>query len=557
MSASQERLLAEKFSCQSSLAIYCRKAWPVLEPDTPFLPNWHIDAMADYLTACVNGQITRLIINIPPRYMKSYACTIFWPTWIWGPLGRPGERFIFASYAQDLATEHSVKRRVLLESPWYQKHWGNLVSFTRDQNQKQHFTNTRRGAMYSTGMSGTTGFGGNFIVVDDPHDTRNIVSQKEREAQVAFFRETLMRRLDDKLRGVIVIVMQRLGVDDLTGWVLENLSTPKWEHLKLPGEAHEYERIVFPVSKRIHERQPGELLWPEREGPEQIHEAKVSLGSRGYAGQYDQEPVPFGGAVFHNNWWRYYDDSKVPSRYSQIIMSIDGAYKTGQENDHSCITVWGYEGERRKVYLLFVWRGKEEFPDFKRRTAALIIRWHPNVILIEDKASGTPLVQEFRETIQIDDRIKTLLAEYGYNQPIEKQYVCPPIHPVQVDKDKLARAEAVTPMLERGDVLLPDPSIYDVPWLSPYLKEFALFTGRNDPEDDQVDSTTQLLNYVRGLGSFIVADFYRRHAEMAEVNRYARCNRCRQPILDNQPYLKEMNEKCHVACATMPLSAFN
>src|SRR6266700_2610925 len=228
----------ERSLCQDSLAEYCRLAWPIIEPDTPFLPNWHIDAMAEYLTACVRGDITRLIINIPPRYGKSGVCSIFFPTWIWGPLARPGERFMFASYAQELSTEHSTKRRLILEHRWYMHHWGHLVAFSRDQNEKKHYTNMRRGSMFSTGMSGSAlGMGGNFIVVDDPHNTRQVTSSLERKGAIDFFRETLMRRLDNKRKGVIIIVMQRLATDDRTGWLLDNL--PGWTHRKLRGEARE------------------------------------------------------------------------------------------------------------------------------------------------------------------------------------------------------------------------------------------------------------------------------------------------------------------------------
>jgi hypothetical protein len=275
---SQSGLLAdaiEESLCEESLTEYIRLAWPIIESANRYLHNWHIDAIADYLSACTNGQIRRLIINLPPRYMKSICVSIMWPTWLWGPQGRPGERFVFASYAQKLSTEHSIARRTILESAWYRCHWGHLVAFARDQNEKSHYMNAARGSMHAIPMTGATGFGGNWFIIDDPHSTEDAISKAEREAQIRFFDESVSVRLDDKFAGAIVVVMQRLAIDDLSGHLPE---LGGWEHLKLPGEAHEHERIVFPVSGLVHQREPGELLWPEREGLEQIAERKRLLG---------------------------------------------------------------------------------------------------------------------------------------------------------------------------------------------------------------------------------------------------------------------------------------
>jgi phage terminase large subunit-like protein len=290
-------------------------------------------------------------------------------------------------------------------------------------------------------------------------------------------------------------------------------------------------------------------LWPEREGGEQIKERKLILGSRDYAGQYDQEPVPLGGAVFRGDWWRYYKD--IPARFTRVIISLDGAHKTKQQNDYSVFTVWGVlEG---KAYLLWVWRGKAEFPELKRVAAALVIRWNPASMLVEDVSAGSSLIQEFKESIKIDERITMLAVQFGYHGAFVAQLICPPIVAIQVDRDKLARAEAVTPMVERGDVLLPDPRTFDAPWLSEYLNEFALFTGLGDPHDDQVDSTTQMLNYVRGQGSFHLVEYYKSLTEAAAQNNRDRCIRCHQMVLDNQPFHKAAGDrKSHAKCPPPP-----
>jgi hypothetical protein len=353
-----------KTECEEKLSDFIRQAWPVLEPDRQYLHNWHIDAISEYLTACTAGQIRRLVINIPPRYMKSLCVSVLWPTWIWGPRNMPAERFLFASYGsgggQNPSARDSLRRRMLMASEWYRAFWGDRVAFAKDQNQKTYYQNARGGSMFSTTMGAAgLGFGGNWIIVDDPNKTQGIISRAEREAVIDFYSQTLSRRLDDKKRGVIVLFMQRLAVDDLSGFLLEQKDTRGqriWAHLRLPAEVKDREIIIFPISQRQHVREPGELLWPEREGPLEIEMAKIELQSRGYAGQYDQEPVPVGGAVFLDSWWHYYRDT--PPRFSRTVLSIDCAAKEKDHNDFSVITVWGIDADHGKVYLLHVWRGK-------------------------------------------------------------------------------------------------------------------------------------------------------------------------------------------------------
>ncbi len=170
-----DRVLAER-----SLADFVRQAWFVLEPKTAFLGNWHIDLLAEYLEAVAHGDITRLIINIPPRYGKSLLATIFLPCWVW--LRNPAERFMFASYSAALSTKHSVDRRALIQSPWYQSHWSGVVKLAGDSNSKTEFANTQRGHMIATSVGASaTGRGGNFLLVDDLINPQQANSDVERE----------------------------------------------------------------------------------------------------------------------------------------------------------------------------------------------------------------------------------------------------------------------------------------------------------------------------------------------------------------------------------------
>ena len=157
---------------------------------------------SDYLLACTLGQIHRLIINVPPKSSKSTLVSVMWPTWAWGPLNLPGTRWMFASYSERVSSRDSLARRTLLTSQWYLNHWGSRVKLIADQNQKTSFQNTARGQMLATTMGGQgTGLGGQILVIDDPHDTEKIISEKERQRGLHNFDHKLYTRLDDRKLG--------------------------------------------------------------------------------------------------------------------------------------------------------------------------------------------------------------------------------------------------------------------------------------------------------------------------------------------------------------------
>ena len=246
-----KRLADERLrrDAERSLAAFVRQAWPILEPATPLLWNWHIDLVCEYLEAVTLGQITRLLINEPPRYMKSTKVSVLWPVWEWGPKNLPSTRWIFASFAMDLSTSHSISRRTVIESEWYRARWGERVQLTTDQNVKTEFQNTQRGRMLATSFStGAMGKGGNRIVVDDPHKTRGVLSDTDREAVVREFREGLSdTRLDDKRTGAIVVVMQRLHQKDLSAYCLEQ----GYVHVKLENPCRKSVVITSPAGRPI------------------------------------------------------------------------------------------------------------------------------------------------------------------------------------------------------------------------------------------------------------------------------------------------------------------
>lgn len=283
--------------CRRSLSAFVRAAWPVLEPGTPYLHNWHVDLISEHLEAVTAGQTTRLLINMPPRYGKSIVVSVLWPVWEW--ITNPETRWMFASYSEKLSTKHSLDRRGVIQSDWYQERWGEKFRLSSDQNVKTEFQNDRRGVMVSTSVGGSaTGKGGTRIVVDDPHNPQQAESDVQRQAGLDFFNKTLGSRLDDKKRGAIVVVMQRLHEEDVSARALELGYT----HVKIPGVAPERTVVTFPSGREVI-REEGDLLWPEREGPAEIATMRATLGSYGFAGQYDQEPAPPGGGLFRREWF--------------------------------------------------------------------------------------------------------------------------------------------------------------------------------------------------------------------------------------------------------------
>lgn len=449
----------DKDLAERSLAEFVRQSWNVLEPGTEYLPNWHIDLICEYLEAVARGDVRRLIINIPPRYGKSLLTSVMWPCWLWAT--RPESRWIFASYSLPLSYKLSVDRRTLLLSDWFQSRWGSNFDLSEDLNLKSEFGNSRRGQMVASSVGGTlTGKGGNFLVVDDPLNPMEALSEADRERANTWFSQTLSSRLDDKRKGAIVIIMQRLHEMDLTGYLLE--SSDDWVHLQIPAIAEEKQEYRFPISGKTIAREPGDLLWAEREGLQEIEKQRKMMGAYAFAGQYLQQPVPSGGALFKQEWLRYY---REPPEYRHMIISSwdctfssKSSYVVGQ--------VWGrIETDN---YLLDQVRGKWDFPQTISMMRNLNSKWPiANGMLIEEKANGSAL-------------ISILNNEMGG------------VIPINPHGSKEARAAAVTPLFESGKVSLPDPET--ATWVADYVRELLKFPGGS--HDDQVDATSQALIYL-------------------------------------------------------------
>src|SRR5579863_5139540 len=267
--AKVERELATR-----SFREFVRQAWPIIEPLTPFVPGWHILSIIDHLEAVTRGDIRNLLINVPPRHMKSLLVSVLWPAWEW--IQHAERRWLYSSYAASLSIRDSVKCRTLIESPWYQARWGDGYALASDQNTKMRFENDRSGYRIATSVGGTvTGEGGDRIVCDDPHNVGEVESDTVRKSTIDWFDVVMSTRVNDPRTASKVVVMQRCHQRDLSGHLLEQGG---WEHLCLPAE-YEGPGRTTSISWSDPRRDHGELLWRDRFGPEEIVSLKVSLGS--------------------------------------------------------------------------------------------------------------------------------------------------------------------------------------------------------------------------------------------------------------------------------------
>ena len=437
---------------------------------------------------------------------NSNLVSVFWPTWEWGPRDMAYTRWLFGSYAANLSLKHSNDRRTIMRAVWYRERWGNRFKLYKDV--ESEYYNDKRGHVIATSVSGSaTGKGGNRIVIDDFLDPLQAMSDLDRNKANQSFDSKFFNRQDDKKRDAVVIIMQRLHEDDLTGHVLEGAKAEAWTVLSIPGEAETKTTVIFPRSKTKVTREPRKatmiefrtgkvisrddngLLWPEREGPEEIEEQKINMGSYVFAGQYQQHPAPLGGGLIKRKWFRFF---RVLPKINRLILAADTAFTEKQTADYSVIQVWGQADAG--FFLIDQWRMQVEFPELKRISIWYNALWSPAAFLIEDAASGQSLIQELRRP-----------PVEGSEESRMTGVSSIPVVPVAADRDKMSRASAVTPMIEAQLVWLPE----NAPWLEDFLKEATFFP--NAKNDDQVDTMAHALKYLRGEGAII--EFYRRQLD--------------------------------------------
>ena len=371
-----------------------------------------------------------------------------------------------------------------MSSAWYQALFSTRLASPREP--LAELATTRGGFRLATSVGGVlTGRGADVILIDDPLKPIDALSESRRTAANDWFDSTLYSRLNDKAKGAIIIVMQRLHEDDLAGHVLKQEG---WELVSFPAVAEDDELHVVEtrLGRKEFRRGAGDPLDPERESLAILDRIRATIGEANFASQYQQRPTPAGGGMVKTAWFRRYGPNDIPSPqdlvrgFDRIIQSWDTANKPSELADYSVCTTWGLKGPH--FYLLHVLRKKLSYPELKRAVIDQDARFSPQAILIEDRASGTQLIQE--------------LIAAGCSRATR----------FSPEGDKVMRLHAQTATIENGFVWLPEAA----PWLADYLAELAAFPrGRHD---DQVDSTAQALAWTkrRPTGAEAWIQFYGR-----------------------------------------------
>lgn len=451
---------------------FTRYMWP------NYKPGQHHRLIAEHLEAVDRGEIKRLMIFMPPRCGKSLLGSQMFPAWY---LGRHPERqVISASMDQHLANTFGRQVRNLINQPEFKKVFPRST-LAADSKAAGSFHTTRGGVYFAAGIgAGTVGRGAHLLNIDDPVRSRQAAeSRLFRERQREWFRSVAYTRLMPG--GAIVLTLTRWHEDDLAGWALKELEHENWHVLSLPAIAEREEVWRF-RNGESWTRQPGEPLWPEWFPLEALEKIKQTLGTVEWSAQCQQHPTPSEGGLVHLDWFQRYVTPPSTFEIKRVVISLDTGTKDGELNDPSAAGVW-LETDRG-YFRVDGFAGRLQYPDLRRaisprpddkevRGPGLVERVRLlygklTALLIEDKGSGSVLIQELR-------RETTL-----------------PVLPQMPRESKLVRFQGVTPLIEAGRVWLPEQA----PWLIDYEQELLHFP--NGAHDDQVDETSQALAWFQG-----------------------------------------------------------
>lgn len=491
------RISAERM--RRSFALFVRRAWEFTDP-APLVWGMHLDALCSCLQAVTEGRVRQLLINIPPGHAKSLIVSVLWPAWVW--TRDPSWSSLFGSYELGLVTRDAVRARSLIESEWYRDHFRTNAAgetswaFTDDQNLKKFYKNTAGGARTGTSVGSGTGYRANALVVDDPLSADQAYSEIERTNAIRWFFETMSSRFNDQATAIRVVIMQRLHEADLAGEIIRRGG---FELLCLPSEFNPKKRsIVRALDGSIVWSDPrkhdGELLFPEKFSRSVIAQARVDLGSYGFAAQHDQDPAPADGGMIKRAWFhrRYvraneqptegafpYEYRPLPEKFERVAIVTDAAFKKTETSDRVAIGVFGLK--RPHLFMLDLAWDRMSFTETMREIRRLREKWkhhgkpstfgmreQPIEIAIEDKANGSAIIELLRQEI-------------------------PGVIPIEPEGGKEARIFASTSALEAGNVWLP----LSAPWVEPLIGEACAFPrGRHD---DGIDMLAYAINrYLTG-----------------------------------------------------------
>lgn len=427
----------------------------------PFQPNWHLELLAAKLEAVRKGLITRLIIELPPRSLKSEFASVAFPAYLLGH--NPAEQIMSVGYSQEFIENSARRCRALMQTPFYKGTFDTRLA--HDRMAVNDFATTAGGFRLSTSIGGVlTGRGADTIIIDDPHKADEIMSELRRLGVLDWYDNSLYSRLNNKVKGAIIIVMQRLHEMDLVGHVL---TQEGWDVLSLPSMAlvDEEHQIDTPFGPRTFRRSKGGLLHPEREPLHILDRQRKTMGRAAFMAQYQQAPAPEEGNWVQPEWFQRFTQATRPETFDQIVLSVDSANKVSETADYTVITAWGIADGH--YYLLHVVRQQVEFHELLNLVEDTARQYKVDDILVEDRASGIQLIQELKRK-----------GEWN-------------VMPCQPVGDKVMRFAGQASLIRAGFVHVPA----DAPWVDAFIRELTAFPGSSYA--DQVDSTSQFLAWVR------------------------------------------------------------
>jgi predicted phage terminase large subunit-like protein len=481
-------------AAENNLLTFTKQGWKEVEPG-PLDISWHIECLSEHLEAVAHQQCLRLLINVPPRHMKSSLANVFFPAWIWANHPRedanreptnhegwfgPGVKFLYVTYKQDLTTRDSTKCRRLIESPWYQDNWGHRFALSPDQNQKTRFENDKGGYRLSGTMTSITGWGANIFIYDDPHDVLQVESPVQRDAVIRFWTEQVPNRLNPEGPGARIVIMQRTHARDLSGYIIANefgadlcditeWSPHPWRHLCLPARFEK--NHLHPPRTDVYRgltgkywkdnRQDGEALWPNLFPIEELERRAASMSEYAIAGQLQQRPMPREGGMFKRGWFegKFVESIDIPPgtkwvRHWDLASSTDAqasytvGLKLGRMPNGGFVVgdVIRVRAEGHKIRELI-------------KTSAEQDGRHCEVSLPKDPGQAGK--------VQARDFVRMLAGWV--------------VHAEAETGDKATRAEPVSAQAYHGNLLIKRAN-----WNDDFLEELCLFPAA--PHDDQVDA---------------------------------------------------------------------
>ncbi len=437
---------------REDFAAFTRKVFQTLHGNTAFCDAPYIAAMAHQLTQIAHGNATRLIINIPPRHLKSIMASVALSAYV---LGRyPESKILCVSYSEELAVDLSKKTREIMQSDWYIALFPQSVLLEQTQDRLKTVAGGERRAVSMGGS--ITGFGADLIILDDPQKADDVSSLTRREQSVQTLENTIMSRLNEPVVGRIVIVQQRLHEADISGVVRDKGG---WTHLSLPAIAEVAEAIPLGHNK-VWKRAVDEVLDPLRFPLTVLNDLKKEIGPLTFATQYQQQPAVKGGFIAPWSWFRRYPFPKSPGHPEHVLQSWDVAASAGPHGNFSACTTWYYINHC--LYLVDVHRVKLTPHELMKYALAWAGKWKVTHWMIEASGVGFGL--------------------YTYLYANRGDRLCSHLKPTTSKEERLLK---ISHLVEQGRVWLPK----EAAWLADFRSEWSNFP--NGKHDDQVDSVTQ------------------------------------------------------------------